>query len=67
VFVVVTGRVTFHSEGEEEQVASPGAVFIPGGATTTQSMEAHEPSLVVAVLCRHEAGTLDINGGSTQL
>ena len=28
VFVVVTGRVTFHSEGEEALVASPGAVFI---------------------------------------
>ncbi len=66
VFVVVTGRVTFHSEGEEALVASPGAVFIPGGATT-RSMEAHEASLVVAVLCRCEVGTLDVNGGSTQL
>ena len=51
VFVVVAGRVTFRAEGEEASVTAPGAVFIPGGATT-RSMEAHEASLVLAVLCR---------------
>lgn len=51
VFVVLSGRVTFHSDGDDTVVAPPGAVFIPGGATT-RSMEAHQPSLVLAVLCR---------------
>lgn len=53
VFVVVAGRVTFRAEGEESVVQAPGALFIPGGATT-RSMEAGEPSLVLAVLCRKE-------------
>jgi quercetin dioxygenase-like cupin family protein len=53
VFVVVSGRITFRTEGEEELVAHPGAVFIPKGAAT-RSMEAHEDSLVLAVLCRCE-------------
>lgn len=56
VFVVVAGRVTFHAEGEEALVLPPGAVFIPGGAVT-RSMEAHEASLVLAVLCRREETT----------
>jgi quercetin dioxygenase-like cupin family protein len=51
VFVVLSGRVTFRADGEDTVVAPPGAVFIPGGATT-RSMEAHEPALVLAVLCR---------------
>ncbi|MCK9459367.1 MAG: hypothetical protein M0R80_06980 [Proteobacteria bacterium] len=51
VFVVVAGRVTFVAEGDEALVAAPGAVFIPGGATT-RSMEAHEDSMVLGVLCR---------------
>jgi len=54
VFVVIDGRVTFRTEGEESVVNAPGAVFIPGGATT-RSMEADEPSLVLAVLCKREA------------
>lgn len=55
VFVVLGGRVTVRADDEEAQVAPPGAVFIPGGAVT-RSMEAHEPSLVLAVLCRRRAG-----------
>jgi len=51
VFVVLGGRVTFRADEEEALVVPPGAVFIPGGATT-RSMEAHEASLVLAVLCR---------------
>ena len=51
VFVVVSGRVTFRADGEDALVAPPGAVFIPGGAIT-RSMEAHEVSVVLAVLCR---------------
>jgi quercetin dioxygenase-like cupin family protein len=51
VFVVLSGRVTFRSDGEDALVVPPGAVFIPGGATT-RSMEAHEASLILAVLCR---------------
>lgn len=51
VFVVLSGRVTFRSDGEDALVVPPGAVFIPGGAIT-RSMEAHEASLVLAVLCR---------------
>ena len=64
VFFVISGLVTFRSEGEETLVASPGAVFIPGG-TTTRSMEAHEASHVVAVLCRRAATATD--GGLSQL
>ena len=55
VFVVVEGRVTFRAEGEESVVQAPGALFIPGGAAT-RSMEAGEPSLVLAVLCRRPGG-----------
>jgi len=51
VFVVLSGRVTFRSDGQDALVVPPGAVFIPGGATT-RSMEALEASLVLAVLCR---------------
>ncbi len=51
VFVVMAGAVTFRSEGQESLVTAPGAVFIPGGSTT-RSMEAREPSLVLGVLCR---------------
>jgi quercetin dioxygenase-like cupin family protein len=54
LFVVIGGRVTFRSEDEVAIVEAPGAVFIQGGATT-RSMEADESSLVLAVLCRHEA------------
>jgi len=54
VFVVIEGRVTFRTEDEESVVNAPGAVFIPGGATS-RSMEADEASLVLAVLCRREA------------
>lgn len=51
VFVVLTGKVTFRAEELESQVTAPGAVFIPGGATT-RTMEAQEDSLVLAVLSR---------------
>jgi quercetin dioxygenase-like cupin family protein len=50
VFVVVAGRVTFRTDTDEALMVSPGAVFIPGGATT-RSMEALEASVVLAVLC----------------
>jgi quercetin dioxygenase-like cupin family protein len=53
VFVVFEGRITFRTETEESVVRAPGAVFIPRGATT-RSMEADEPSLVLAVLCKRE-------------
>lgn len=65
VFVVVTGRITFRTEGEQELVVPPGAVFIPGGATT-RSMEAHEDSIVLAVLCRCEAASLCNEGDPTK-
>jgi len=55
VFIVLAGRVMFRTETEEMRVEAPGAVFIPGGATT-RSMEAHEASVVLAVLCRRETG-----------
>lgn len=61
VFVVVNGRVTVCSEGEEVLVTAPGAVFIPGGATT-RSMEAQEASLVLAVLCRRCVSSPDGGG-----
>jgi quercetin dioxygenase-like cupin family protein len=54
VFVVIEGRVAFRAEDKEAVVNASGAVFIQGGATT-RSMEADEASLVLAVLCRHEA------------
>jgi len=58
VFVVVEGRVTFRTEDEESVVHAPNAVFIPGGSTT-RSMGADEPSLVLAVLCKCEADGLE--------
>ena len=64
VFVVVTGRITFRAEADETLVAAPWAVFIPGGATT-RSMEAHEASLVLAVLCRRGAATPERNERAT--
>ena len=64
VFIVVAGRVTFRAEEAEVLVTPPGAVFIPGG-TTTRSMEAHETSLVLAVLCRRGV-VPEGDGGPTQ-
>ena len=64
IFIVLNGRVTFCTDGEETLVAPPGAVFIPGGATT-RSMEAHEASLVLAVLCRRGVAPGD-DGGPSQ-
>jgi quercetin dioxygenase-like cupin family protein len=58
VFVVVEGRVAFLTDGEKAVVSAPNAVFIPGGSTT-RSMEADEPSLVLAVLCKREAVGLE--------
>jgi quercetin dioxygenase-like cupin family protein len=54
IFVVIEGRVAFLTDGEKAVVSAPNAIFIPGGATT-RSMEADEPSLILAVLCRREA------------
>jgi len=54
VFVVVEGRVAFLTDSEKAVVSAPNAAFIPGGSTT-RSMEADEPSLVLAVLCKREA------------
>jgi quercetin dioxygenase-like cupin family protein len=51
VFVVLRGSVLFTSGADQELVAAPGAVYVPGGATT-RSLRAHEPSLVLAVLCK---------------
>ncbi|HEX2695968.1 MAG TPA: hypothetical protein VHP61_09450 [Acidobacteriota bacterium] len=59
VFVVIEGQVTFRTEDEESVVNAPGAIFIQGGATT-RSMEADKASLVLAVLCRHEAASSTI-------
>ena len=39
------------SGADEELVAAPGAVYVPGGATT-RSLRALEPSLILAVLCK---------------
>jgi len=58
VFVVVEGRVAFMTENEKAVVSAPNAVFIPGGSTT-RSMEADEPSLVLAVLCKRAADGLE--------
>ena len=54
VFAVIEGRVAFMTENEKTVVRAPNAVFIPGGSTT-RSMEADEPSLILAVLCKREA------------
>jgi len=51
VFVILSGRVTFQSDGAAETVEAPGAVFIPGRGVT-RSMEADIPSRVLAILCR---------------
>jgi len=51
VFVMLQGSVVVTSGADEELVAAPGAVYIPGGATT-RSLRAHEPSLILAVLCK---------------
>lgn len=64
VFVVLAGRVTFFAEGQDAVVSSPGAVFIPGGATT-RSMLAHEPSTVLAVLCRSDPSAPESEGEPT--
>jgi len=58
VFVVVEGRVAFLTDGEKAVVSAPNAVFIPGGATS-RSMEADEPSLILAVLCKRAADGLE--------
>ncbi len=50
-FVVLRGSVFVTAGSEEELVAAPGAVYIPGGATT-RSLRALEPSLILAVLCK---------------
>jgi quercetin dioxygenase-like cupin family protein len=54
VFAVIEGRVAFLADNEKTVVRAPNAVFIPGGSTT-RSMEADEPSLILAVLCKREA------------
>ena len=51
VFVILRGAVLVTSGADEELVAAPGAVYIPGGATT-RSLRALEPSLILAVLCK---------------
>ncbi|MEI6451993.1 MAG: hypothetical protein WCP98_18870, partial [Actinomycetes bacterium] len=51
VFVMLRGSVLVTSGADEELVAAPGAVYIPGGATT-RSLRALEPALIVAVLCK---------------
>ena len=51
VFVVLRGSVLVTAGSEEELVAAPGAVYIPGGATT-RSLRALKPSLILAVLCK---------------
>jgi quercetin dioxygenase-like cupin family protein len=51
VFVMLRGSVMVTAGADEELVAAPGAVYIPGGATT-RSLRALEPSLIVAVLCK---------------
>jgi quercetin dioxygenase-like cupin family protein len=62
VFVVLSGRVRFRSEGDESVVDAPGAVYVPGGATE-RSMDALTPSLIMAVQARRSAGPAD-GGGS---
>ena len=51
VFVMLRGAVIVTSGADEELVAAPGAVYIPGGATT-RSLRALEHSLILAVLCK---------------
>jgi len=64
VFVVLHGLVAITAGADEELVAAPGAVYVPGGATT-RSLHAVEPSLVLAVLCRgarQDASGQDVSG-----
>ncbi len=65
VFVVLEGSVTFCAGTEKARVVAPGAVFIPGGSTT-RSLKADEPSLVVAVLCRRKPGRSKIEKGRNE-
>ena len=51
VFVMLQGSVLVKSGADEELVVAPGAVYIPGGATT-RSLRALEHSLILAVLCK---------------
>ena len=51
VFVMLRGSVMVTAGPQEELVAAPGAVYVPGGATT-RSLRALEPSLILAVLCK---------------
>ncbi len=51
VFVVLRGSVMVTAGPEEELVAAPGAVYVPGGAVT-RSLRALGPSLILAVLCK---------------
>jgi len=51
VFIMLRGAVMVTSGADEELVVAPGAVYIPGGATT-RSLRALEPSLILAVLCK---------------
>jgi len=51
VFVMLRGSVAVTCGEDEELVAAPGAVYVPGGALT-RSLRAIEPSLVLAVLCK---------------
>jgi len=51
VFVMLRGSVVVTCGADEELVAAPGAVYVPGGALT-RSLRAVEPSLVLAVLCK---------------
>ena len=50
-FVVLLGRIALASGPHRQQVAYSGAVFTPSSAVA-RSMEALEPSLLLAVLCR---------------
>jgi len=54
VFVLLRGSVLITAGPEDELVAAPGAVYIPGG-TTTRSLQALESSLILAVLCKGAA------------
>ena len=51
VAAVGGGGVGQRLQALEELVAAPGAVYVPGGATT-RSLRALEPSLILAVLCK---------------
>lgn len=51
VFVVLRSSVLITAGTDEKLVAAPGAVYVPGGATT-RSLRALGPSLILAVLCK---------------